>query len=110
MCLYIYNDKLPKNTEQEYCEAVSETDLSELKTIQNNFKFYDFEVDLSGDCTQEYKNGQFIKIYNKKYDRVEEIKKTTLCWYLNDEIRKPSSDRVRKYFSTTKYKKLQKIV
>lgn len=92
---------VPKSRKcSEYSQPVSdltEDELVELTSIQNNFQYYDFEQDLSTECTEEYKRGPYVKIYNKNQKIIQEIKKTTLCWYLNEDIRKPSQDRTRRF-------------
>lgn len=87
-------------------EAVLDLDqdeVTELDLIKTNFQHYDFE-DLSAYCSEEYKTGHTVKIFNKKTKIVEEIKKTTLCWYLNDDIRKPSTDRKKRFVSQARRK------
>lgn len=111
-CLCNSIEKAPKSI-TNCSEAVSEfkdVELEELKEIQTNFQHYDFENDLSVNCSEEYKSGQYVKIYNFQSKNIEEIKKTTLCWYLNDDIRKPSSDRVRRFITMDNSKKTERIL
>lgn len=88
---------------------LDETESSELESIQNNFQFYDFEKDLSVEATEEYKRGQYVQIYNKKSRKVEEINKTTLCWYLNEEVRKPSADRDHRFIPRNSINRSEQI-
>lgn len=102
--------KSSKSSETELPAPVSELDeseLSELELIQNNFQFYDFDEDLSIGCTEDYKRGPTVKIYNRSDKKIQEVKKTTLCWYLNEDIRKPSSDRIRRFIPESIHKKLE---
>lgn len=105
--------RCPEDIERlEHCELVAElgeTESSELESIQTNFQFYDFEKDLSVGASEEYKRGKYIQIYNKKSRKIEEINKTTLCWYLNKEVRKPSADRDRRFIPRNSINRSEQI-